>query len=148
MIVGLTRLHTIGQHPCCFPETGEKLLNVMKLGELYPFPKQWQGLPISSSGLGKKPRIGIRRRRDGYSQQGKEQFMHAKALEDIWGIESRERSSIQESVSDQPLYASTVSSEPLPTVPATASGPFCCFNFSSNLANSFIAISSSWSRTC
>jgi hypothetical protein len=40
-------------------------------------------------------------------------------------------------------YPGTVSREPFPTVDAIASGPFCCFSFSSNLANSCIAISSS-----
>lgn len=45
----------------------------------------------------------------------------------------------------QPL---TVSRLPLPTVEAVDSGPFCCFSLSSNFANSSIATSSSWSRTC
>jgi len=45
-------------------------------------------------------------------------------------------------------YASAVSRLPLPTVDGVASGPFCARSFSSNLANSFIAISSSWSITC
>ena len=42
-----------------------------------------------------------------------------------------------------PIYNSALSKLPLPIVDAPASGPFCCRSFSSNFANSCIAISSS-----